>query len=145
VTEARVVVIGYGSDLRGDDVAGRVVAAAVEERAPDDVRVVQAHQLTPELAAEVVGAERVIFVDAAVGSGEVEVREVTADPAAPVLTHHVGPAGVVALAGHLGTAPGAAWTVRVPAADLSIGTELSPVTQGHVRTAVARVLDLCEA
>lgn len=66
------LVIGIGNSLRQDDGLGLVVASQTYGAA---VRLV--HQLTPELAAELVGVDRVLFVDAwvvgsvVVGSGGV--------------------------------------------------------------------------
>jgi len=48
---ARVLVIGYGNTLRGDDGLGQRAAEALAQRAlPDGVEVLSCHQLTIELA-----------------------------------------------------------------------------------------------
>src|SRR5579872_2398967 len=71
-----VLIIGYGSWLRGDDAAGRLAARRLAERGFDAVDV---HQLTPELADRVASAGTVVFLDADAGlaPGAVTVRPVT--------------------------------------------------------------------
>ncbi len=102
-------------------------------------------QLLPELAAELGGWRRVVLVDARpADSGGVVVRPLTADGSPDgVTTHHMDPRGLVGLAGVLGIAVGEVVLVTVPAADLSLGTGLSPATAAAVDEAVAVVADLC--
>ena len=61
----RVLVLGYGNTLRGDDAAGRVVAerlqAAVRNPA---IEIRSLHQLAPELMEPLSRVERAIFIDA---------------------------------------------------------------------------------
>ena len=141
-TRPATLVVGYGSDLRGDDAAGRRAAEALAERALAGVEVRSATQLTPELADEL-GGRRVVFVDATVSEHTVVVRELDAAPPAGPVSHHVDPGGLLELAALLGTSPRAAWLVHIPATDLGLGTELSPTTQQAVREAVDRVAELC--
>lgn len=136
------LVIGYGSDLRGDDAAGRRVAESLADRALPGVEVRSATQLTPELADEL-GGRRVVFVDATVSQQSVVVTELEAAPAAGPVSHHVDPGGLLELATLLGASPREAWVVHVPATDLALGTELSPSTRAAVSEAVDRVAALC--
>jgi hydrogenase maturation protease len=78
---ARVVVIGYGSPIRGDDAIGPLVAdQLIDELDSPAVNVVSRHVLTAELAADLQSAELVIFLDAAVDG---EVGEVSCRPLKP--------------------------------------------------------------
>ncbi|MBD3165450.1 hydrogenase maturation protease [bacterium] len=63
---ARALIIGYGNTLRGDDGVGRIVAETLQQRLADreHVQVLSVHQLTPELAADLAEAGRVLFIDA---------------------------------------------------------------------------------
>ena len=74
-----VLVIGYGSSLRGDDGVGPRVAelVAADPRFAGAV-VATRHQLTPELALDMSAAELVVLVDATteVAAGVVAVRRV---------------------------------------------------------------------
>src|SRR5947207_2352820 len=76
-----VLIIGYGSSLRGDDGAGSIAAELLAERFKEnDVQVRRCHQLVPELAEPISCAEVVIFVDAC---RENQPGEITCRPIAP--------------------------------------------------------------
>ncbi len=61
----KTLVVGYGSELRGDDALGLRVAEALAESVVDpDVEIVSCGQLTPDLAEAVSRCRRVVFVDA---------------------------------------------------------------------------------
>ena len=65
----RVLIIGFGNCLRGDDGAGCRIARKLDNyfHQDPDVRVIGAHQLTPEMSEDIAGSEFVLFLDAAVG------------------------------------------------------------------------------
>ena len=65
----RVLIIGYGNPLRGDDAVGWVAAQKLGDRFDSDDRVtaLAVHQLTPELAHPISKVELAIFIDAAEG------------------------------------------------------------------------------
>lgn len=137
-----MLVIGYGSDLRGDDAAGRRVAEAVADAAGDRVEVRSLVQLTPEVAADLVGRRLVVFVDAATDVTAVRVERIAPEVATPAATHHMNPRGLLALCGLLGGQPTQVALVSVPAHDLGLGTTLSPETEVHVARATGDVLEL---
>jgi hydrogenase maturation protease len=104
----RVLVIGYGNALRGDDGLGPEAARRLEREIDDpEIEIRAAHQLTPEMADDLSRAELVLFIDA--GSkgrpGEVAVTEVEAAPPEQAITHQFDPALLLAatqlLYGHL--------------------------------------------
>lgn len=141
---ASVVVIGIGSPLRRDDAVGHAVIEALGERQLDDVELLSVHQLTPEVAVECADRRRVVFVDAAVDTDEVVVSELATDASGRLLTHHLGAAGLLGLAAGLGWAPEAATLVRIPVADLDIGTGLSDAAEAEVPRAVERIVALID-
>jgi hydrogenase maturation protease len=128
--------------VRTDDAAGRVVADRVAALGRPDVEVASVHQLTPEVAPRLAGRRLVVFVDAAVDTAEVRVQPLATDASGRLVSHHLGPSGMLTLAAELGWAPQAAALVSVPASDLAIGTELSGDAAGRVEQAVAEVLAL---
>jgi hydrogenase maturation protease len=137
------LVIGYGSDLRGDDAAGRIVAEAIEAHDLDGIAVVTAVQLTPELALAIAGRDVVVFVDASIDDGEVTVRDLAATaPAAGVMTHHADPATLLSMVPSVGNPPAAAYLVSIPARNLDLGTELSETTARAIDQAVDVILGL---
>jgi hydrogenase maturation protease len=97
---ARVLVIGYGSPIRGDDAIGPLVADRLcEDGPPEGVAVVSRHILTAELVADLVEHDRVIFLDAAVDGvpGEVRCRELAPDASAmSTMAHFLDPRELLA-------------------------------------------------
>ena len=126
-----VLIIGYGSSLRGDDNIGCHVAQMLEQQYRDDpdVRVIGAHQLTPEMAEDVAGSEFVLFLDAAVGTDAGNIKQTTVTPRPGPLSfgHHMDPALLLAAAMDLyGSVPRAQLLTIVGAA-FELGDGLSPV------------------
>ncbi len=99
----RVLLIGYGNDLRGDDCAGRRVAEIIADRGDGLIEVRSVHQLTPDLAPLIAEQDLAIFADASSDKLDelVQIRKLV--PAEPSLTDaHVGtPPDLLALAGWL--------------------------------------------
>jgi len=101
---ARILIIGIGNPLRSDDGLGwRVAQELSGELGRDDVRVVAAQQLTPEMSEMASRAELVLFLDAAQSGepGTLQCSEI--GPAAPPgrHSHDLSPAGVLKLAQEL--------------------------------------------
>lgn len=144
VTEP-MLVIGVGSDLRSDDAAGRHVADAIGGLGLDGVDTLSVHQLTPELAAELVGRRLVAVVDAAVDVDAVAIASVAAATSPGAMSHHLDVGVLVAMAGLLGPPPTTVVTVRIPARDLALGTSLSEATAAHVDAALERICGLLAA
>ena len=133
---ARLLILGYGDPLRGDDGVGWHAVHRLRERSAElDADVMSCHQLTPELAEAVSRAERVIFIDARVGPtpGTVEVSEVAAGaPEYPTFSHHLDAATLVALAqGLYGRAP-EAWILAVTGESFAYTDQLSASVQSSL-------------
>ncbi len=63
----KILIIGYGSPIRGDDALGPLVADRLEQDGvPADVAVIARHILTAELVADLAVVDQAIFLDAAV-------------------------------------------------------------------------------
>jgi hydrogenase maturation protease len=107
---ARILILGYGNLLRGDDgfgcQAARRLAAAIEDPAVD---VRELHQLIPELAEPVSQASHVVFIDAAREGAPAELRRTAVAPAAAgAFSHQLTPSALLAASRDLyGRAPGA--------------------------------------
>ncbi|MFN5219851.1 MAG: hydrogenase maturation protease [Cyanobacteriota bacterium] len=113
------LVVGIGNPLRGDDGVGWWLARRAERLRPAPaVRLVQ--QLTPELAAELVGFRRVLFVDAWLAPAAATGGE--------TCSHGWEPAQLLALARLLWPEAdtGDAWELLLPAARFDHGEGLSP-------------------
>lgn len=129
VTNA-LLIIGYGSLLRGDDGVGQHVACQIAARGWPHVHSIAATQLTPEMAAEVAVAGKVIFVDAcpdATASASISWQSVDAEPFDTLsLSHQCTPQSLMWLAKALyGQCP-QAWLLAIPGSDFSLNDLLSP-------------------
>lgn len=135
--------IGVGSPLRGDDAAGRAVAERIAGLDLPGIESRSVHQLTPELAADWLGRRTVVIVDADVEVADVTVRTIERPAASAVLTHHVDPAALLALAALLGDPPQHLEIVSLPVHDLALGTELSTPAAAAVERAVELLRERC--
>jgi hydrogenase maturation protease len=85
--------------------------------------------LTPELAEQIAGADRVVFVDASVeqGAGQIRIRRLAPEHAATSpLGHSASPEAILALAKALYHRAPRAWSIAVGVANLAVGDGLSP-------------------
>lgn len=136
----RLLVIGYGSTLRGDDAAGPRVAEAVDQLQLPGVRTLMPPLLTPELAAEIAQAERVVFVDAtAVSAQEVHLEKLNPSPSSQLLGHAADPAILLALTRDVFGSLPHAWLLTIPAENFTIGEELSERAQRGVKEAIRQL------
>jgi len=137
---SRVLVIGCGNPLFGDDAVGPMIAETIEDLARPGVVSRAVQELTPELAADLAATDVAIFVDASL-QGEA----VTCTPVAPCsagrtgLDHALTPAGLLALANlAFGHAP-PAWLVLVPGRDFELGHALSAPARRGMAQALAMI------
>lgn len=122
----RLVVIGYGNEMRGDDGAGVVAAVAVEELGLPGVEVETRHQLTPELSELLAVADVVVFLDAAVpGGGAVRAREVQPGAESGWTGHAGTPESILALTVALHGRQPRVWCVEIPVERFGWGPGLS--------------------
>jgi hydrogenase maturation protease len=137
----RIVVIGYGSSLRGDDVVGRLVAESVAELHLPNVVAISCTQLVPELAAQIAEARAVIFVDASVGKHNctVEVHELTCGPDIRSASHIVAAQSLLELATACYYRSPPAWLITVPANEFEMTEQVSPAARQNVIAAVGAV------
>jgi len=152
----RDLLIGIGNPLRGDDgVAAFLLEELAEEWQAGRTAVAElqaVHQLTPELAAAVAGARRVLLVDACVSPQTVEPWIERLDPleAKPASaggagrgigslgSHQLAPATLLALANLLFGWRGEGALLRVPAFAFPHGPRFSP----SLERALPRARDL---
>jgi hydrogenase maturation protease len=131
-----LLVIGFGNELRGDDGVGPRVARLVQSWGRPDVRAMAVPQLVPELAAELAAAERVMFVDAAVGTRRVLATRVEADCDYSTQGHVSTPGRLLALTGQVFGRNPQSWLVTVPASRFRFGAGLTAAAARGVRDAL---------
>lgn len=140
---ARVLVIGYGNTLRGDDGLGQRAAKALAQRAlPDGVEVLSCHQLTIELAEKVSRADLVLLIDAAAGDrpGTIvcEPLQQVPSPPGPII-HSLEPAALLACAHALYDATPRALLWTVTARSFAFSETLSPEVERALPALVQQV------
>jgi hydrogenase maturation protease len=140
---SKVLIIGYGNSLRGDDGIGQAAARALaNEAAIDGADVVGCHQLTPELAERLASVDLVVFMDAEAGlePGCVVMTQVQSGSAlSSGLVHHVDPAALLFLSRKLyGRAP-KAFLVTVGAGSFELSESLSEPVAAALPEVIATV------
>jgi len=152
----RVLIIGFGNPLRGDDGLGRAVADWAAGVARDhgsgkafgeaDVDVVAPIELTPDLAEAMSRADVVVFIDACTYGepGDVNCEAVVASkPRSESLTHHTGPGTLLALTDELYSRNPRAFVLSVAGQEFGLHEGLSrPVKKAlpELRRRLARLV-----
>ncbi len=132
-----MLVLAVGNPSRGDDAIGPELAARLEAAALPGVEVISEFQLQVENALDLVGRERVIFVDAGTGTpAPYELRRVTAAADFLHTSHAISPESVLATYERLHGAPAPeAWVLCVRGESFELGAPLSGAVVGRVEAA----------
>jgi hydrogenase maturation protease len=147
---APVLVLAVGNPSRGDDALGPLLAERLEAAALPGVEVITEFQLQVENALDLEGRERVIFVDAGVGTdAPFELRE----PRKSVpgtdfqyTTHALSPEAVLATYMRIkGEAPPLATILCVRGESFELGAGLSHDAAAHLEAAWPALDRLCAA
>jgi len=142
---ARIAIIACGNPLRSDD--GLAWQAAETLRTTlrrEEAEIVCVHQLTPELAETASQADTVIFLDAAAtgAPGLVSCQRVGEASASYDFSHHLSPAGVIAMSSQLyGRAPHA-FLVSLAGQCFDHGQQVSKVVADALPRVVSAVQQL---
>jgi hydrogenase maturation protease len=138
----KVLIIGYGNRFRTDDGVGvRAAESLAKEYSGDSaVRVVAAHQLTPEMAADIAEVDEVIFLDAAADGipGTICKTPVTVDDTGELLAHNCTPSALLSIAQRLYGRSPLAVSLTMSAASFELGEYLSPAIEARM----SELLDL---
>ena len=125
-----VLCIAIGNPLRGDDGVALHALRLISPR--PGLRLIETHQLLPELAVHIATAETVCFLDADPNCSEATLVEMELEPAgkpeparAITLAHHLSIADVLTLAIRLYGFSGQAFQCHIPAKQLEHGSKLS--------------------
>lgn len=134
----QTLVIGYGNTLRGDDGVGYLAAEQVAAWQVPQVRAIACHQLTPELAADIIECERVMFIDAALPGIQTEVALQSLQPtaAAALDAHQSDPTALLQLTAQLFGPPPEAYHLLLPTAHMNFSETLSAIAQVGLSTAL---------
>lgn len=149
-----ILIIGFGNSLRRDDGAGPALANMVlANESFEDIRIIETHQLMPELAEEVAAPDvsAVIFMDSRVVQGEidescrtahVELSRIDSIAASPSFSHQCDPSSVMSYAELLCGRKPPAWFISIPGVDFTYGEGFSDVTMLSLPVARDKVCEL---
>ena len=140
---APVLVLAVGNPSRGDDAIGPELAARLEAAALPGIEVINEFQLQVENALDLVGRERVIFVDAGTGTpAPYELRRIEAAAEFLHTSHALSPEAVLATYRRVtGIDPPEAWLLCVRGEAFELGEPLSAAASGHLAAAWPALLE----
>jgi hydrogenase maturation protease len=137
---SKVLVIGYGNTLRGDDAAGVKAAELISQRHPE-FEYIYLHQLVPELAEQIAERDIVFFIDA-----QKDIKQPNARLIAPGIkadqprTHFISPESLLSLSQQLyQRIPAKVYVIGIPASEFEFSEELSAQTTLGVNDCIALV------
>mgnify|MGYP003509154706 CR=1 FL=1 len=136
-----VLVIAVGNPSRGDDALGPELAARLEAASLPGVEVITEFQLQVENALDLVGRDRVVFVDAGTGTPAPFDLHRTG-PAAELLhtSHAISPEAVLATYAKItGSAAPESWVLCVRGESFELGEALTPAAAVHLEAAWSRL------
>jgi hydrogenase maturation protease len=139
---APVVVIGIGNPSRGDDALGSLFVERGEELLREEVgaglvEFLTDYQLQVEHSLDLVGRERVVFVDASVeASAPYEYTRVEPCRDESFSTHSMSPAAVLDTHRSVVGEPPPAWVLAIRGTSFELGDELSPAAAANLDAAL---------
>lgn len=142
--ETRILIIGIGSLIRGDDGVGRLAA----ERLADllrfsEVTVLSVHQILPEHSEMLSQCEVAFFIDAGVHvpPGEMVVEEIAPSPETDAGPHDLDPAGALGWSLRLfGRAP-KAFLYAIGPEKMEISEKLTETVEKAMEKLILRVVE----
>jgi hydrogenase maturation protease len=142
----KVLIIGYGNPLRGDDGVGWYAAQHLFNGFSDErVEVLACQQLTPELAERIGQAEMVIFIDASTGSspGRISCSTIELQTARSVeLMHHIEPSVLMDCSRRLYDSNPKAFLLSVCGESFDLGEGLTRAVSSALPEVVRKVSQL---
>jgi hydrogenase maturation protease len=127
-----ILVIGYGSLLRGDDGIGQRAASILQEYYKEpEITILPCEQLTPELMEPISQADLAVFIDASINIAPGVIAHEELKPAASSngFTHTLGPAALLEGAQSLYGKSAAGSLFSVGAESFALGESFSPAVE----------------
>ena len=142
----KILIIGYGNTLRGDDGVGYKIAEIIEQWNINNITSLAVHQLTPDLAENIAQADTVIFVDAVtitdINQAKLEIKTISSNQKSNNLAHHNNPEQLLSLTQAIYQKVPQAYWILVPAFNFNFSEGLSPFTQKYVNLALEKIKDM---
>ena len=141
---SKILVIGYGNSMRGDDGMGPLAAQRIENIVQDkEVKIIVRHQTGIELAEDLKDADFAIFIDAHVGvePGTLKEETVVLDDSMPSsFSHHLHPGVLLSLVQALYNKHPEAVIYSIAAESFDHGEGLSPAVEATLPVLIDKVL-----
>lgn len=139
---ASVLVFGYGNPSRGDDALGPEFVRRLSEALPapiarGELEVLTDYQLQVEHALDLVGRERVFFVDACTTGADFAVRALEPGRDSSFTTHLLSPVALLQTFVDVEKrAPPSAWLIAIRGEQFELGEPMSERAERHLRLAL---------
>jgi hydrogenase maturation protease len=143
----RVLIVGYGNPLRGDDGVGPEAARRLSCKIHDpEAEILTELQLKPELAESMSRAEIAIFIDARTDAqpGEIRIEEVVPSGPEPAFTHEFAPPLLLKTAQVLYNRTPRTFLVSVGGENFELSEGLSEAVQNALPEALAAIRRLIQ-
>lgn len=139
---APILLFGYGNPGRGDDALGYLFIEAMAQTALPQVECLTDMQLQVEHVTDLVGREKIIFIDADVSCAEPFVFEaVQAQQDCSYTSHAMTPAALLhAYQEVYGTEPPPTYVVRIRGYEFELGAPLSQSANTNLAQATQQLL-----
>lgn len=141
----RALIIGFGSEIRGDDAFGPHIAYELEDRVHPSVVVETCQGLTPDIALTISEVDLVIFIDCAVGPvpGQIKHQQIQpSDDKSLSMVHFLSPESLLTWCGSLYHKLPEAHLFTVTGKCYEIADSLTDPVQQAVPKVIDAVLDL---
>ena len=144
---APVLVLGWGNRSRGDDALGPLCVQALQDALPaplhDQVEFLDDYQLQIEFALDLVGRERILFIDASLNcAAPFEVHTAHPRHDNTISSHALSPEALLQVFVDLqGCAPPPATVLAIRGEAFELGEPMTASAQGHLAAAVAWARD----
>lgn len=138
----RILIVGIGNELRGDDGIGAYICRCIEEKKIEGVHTLISHQLHTELAEEFLAYDHIVIADASVNEKPVEFYPLKPGQLAPASSsHHVNASMLAAIAKQLYNKELSIMICSVKAEDFEIGSSLSALAKNNADSAAGIIIN----
>ncbi len=146
IENSKILIIGYGNTLRGDDGVGYKIAETIKQWHYENITSLPVHQLTPDLAENLSQVDTVIFIDAVpltdIKKAKLEIKTISINNKSNNLAHHNNPEQLLSLTQAIYQKVPKAYWILVPGFNFNFSEELSPITQKYVNSTLKKIKDI---
>ena len=144
-TIKKILILGIGNTLRGDDGIGAYVCNQVETMKMVNVATHKVQQLQVELLDMMIDFDRVLIVDAGINVRKVIIEVVTDVTQPHASSHHSDPAVFKALAKQLYQKDLNIYSCAIPVQSFEMGEGLTKFAEKNANEAVQLIKDWCQS